>query len=74
MTELRPCPFCGGESIKLSFNDYNSPVAYCRNCFAEVTDSTRTVEIKDLIYDDNGDFRPDIEPWIGAVKKWNTRA
>lgn len=56
--ELKPCPFCGGEAIRLSdFDDEYERVylesVHCRNCHARVA-WQETVE--------------------EAIEAWNTRA
>ena len=36
-TELKPCPFCGGEvEIEFANSDYNSPGIHCGGCGAYI--------------------------------------
>ena len=33
-SELKPCPFCGGEDLKEQSGPYNIPKVICKGCFA----------------------------------------
>lgn len=64
MTELKPCPFCGGEPYIAYNEDKRSWIVRCFHCGAEV---------KECMAFDYGELSmKSARDWI--VDKWNQRA
>lgn len=40
--ELKPCPFCGSEDVRLSF--WGQHRCWCANCLAKTADTIRQVD------------------------------
>lgn len=84
MTELKPCPFCGGEAHIAENVGYRGDIAYTVNCNAVygciASDSglwyssrEAAVEAWNTRADYHGFEQAAIEAWK-SIKTWNTRA
>lgn len=61
MTELKPCPFCGGKAVKRYFLRLKIPI--CEDCFATMLPDEFPIDDADAeIFERQ------------AVNKWNRRA
>lgn len=67
-TELKPCPFCGGEALlyhqSSKYTDYDGDYAYCMKCGCR----TKLFEC----FNGTGKTHTDTE--IEAMNAWNRRA
>lgn len=60
---LKPCPFCGGENLEKSFDDYNLAIIYC-DCGAVLTGDR--VSLKEAV-NATGNVYDDL------MERWNRR-
>ena len=72
MSELKPCPFCGGTNLRIGDSDkidllsiqFNEPIAFveCMDCYAVAG-----------LYKKHYKYYEDTTAKEEAIKKWNTR-
>ena len=65
-TELKPCPFCGGEKVRMVINLSYSEI-WCEGCGARITRGL-TMGKYDSFEDAKADFG------VRALNAWNRRA
>ena len=76
MTELKPCPFCGGKAeFHISSYDGNNSTrkwwfdVRCKKCFSRLPNVYRI----DVLFSTSGDIKILTDERNKAVEKWNRR-
>ena len=73
MTELKPCPFCGGAAAAETISMYGTPLAHvqCSQCRAS-SGTVAAGEKMDFYTREIRHVTPD-QAEAEAIRKWNTR-
>jgi hypothetical protein len=72
MSELKLCPFCGGEAEMCSGSDENGKSWYvrCKKCFGRGSEYYESLNA----LAENEEFFAIQKAWRNAIKAWNRRA